>query len=282
MLKKRISVILVIGLVAIASRSPCAFAQGREYLRTRSGSLAAEEALNAEEEASSVKYFIAPNDEIDIFVWKNPELSKTIIIGPDGQISYPLIGRMQVSGLTTSQVEDKIREKLADQAEFIFPEDEIEIFFWENPYLTKTVTVEADGRISCPLIGRMQVSGLTISQLEDKIREKLAEKAKFISPEDEIEVFVWQNADLSKTIIVGSDGQMSYPLIGRMQVSGLTISQLEEQITEKLSEYIKRPQVLAMMKKFASRISVTRKKYTGQVSVMMQKYAGNKIVILVR
>jgi polysaccharide export outer membrane protein len=219
MLKKRISIILVIGLAAIASRFPDAFAQGREYLRTRSGSLAAEEDPSAGKETPSVEYFIAPDDEIDIFVWKNPDL-------------------------------------------------------------TKIVTVEADGQISYPLIGRMQVAGLTASQLEDKIREKVVEQTKFVSPGDEIEIFVWQNADLSKNVMVDPDGQISYPLIGRMQVTGLTISQLEKEITERLLEYVKHPQVSVTLKKFAGRVSVTRKKYAGQVSVTMKKFSGNKIIVL--
>jgi polysaccharide export outer membrane protein len=88
-----------------------ALAQGREYLRTRSGSLAAEQNLVPGQEAPKVEYFIAVDD---VFVWQNPDLSKSVIIGPDGQISYPLVGRILAVGLTPVQLEDKLKKKLSE------------------------------------------------------------------------------------------------------------------------------------------------------------------------
>jgi|GEM_PF-425291 len=263
----------------LSNKIPYAFCQGREYLRTRAGSLAAEE-TEVLGKRREIEYFIAPEDEIEIFVWQNPELTKTVVVGPDGYISHPLIGRIKVAGLSISKLEDKINQVLSEQAKFISIGDEIEIFVLKNPDLTKTVIVDSEGYLSYPPIGRIKVVGLSISELEDKIRQALSEQNKFIFSGDEIEIFVWQNPELSKNVLVGPDGYISYPLIGRIEAAGLTVSQLEEKIKEKLSEYIKSPQVSVTLKKFVSRVSVTRKKNIGQVSVTLKKFAGNKIIIL--
>jgi polysaccharide export outer membrane protein len=206
---RKVTLNFIIGaLLSLSYASPCAFAQGKEYLRTRAGSQAAEETAVSGKEAPQVEYFIAPDDVIEIFVWQNPDLTKDVTVDPDGQISHPITGRISVAGLA-------------------------------------------------------------IGQLEEKIQEKLVAQNKFISAGDVIEIFVWQNPDLNRDVTVDADGQISHPLIGRMQAAGLTIIQLEEIIREKFSEYIKAPQV-----------SVTRKKFAGKVFVTMKKFAGNKIIVL--
>jgi len=72
-----------------------------------------------------------------------------------------------------------------------------------------------------------------------------------IGANDEIEVFVWQNADLSKDVVVGPDGYISCPLVGRVMAAGLTLVKLEKVLTDELAKYIKYPKVSLMIKKFA-------------------------------
>jgi polysaccharide export outer membrane protein len=45
-------------------------------------------------------------------VWKEEALNREVRVLPDGSISFPLVGRIVVSGNTTSEVERKIREGL--------------------------------------------------------------------------------------------------------------------------------------------------------------------------
>jgi polysaccharide export outer membrane protein len=62
-----------------------------------------------------------------------------------------------------------------------------------------------------------------------------------IGPEDTVEVQVWKNADLSRTVTVRPDGKISLPLIGDVQAAGQTAAQLTEAVTEKLKTYYKEP-----------------------------------------
>lgn len=58
-----------------------------------------------------------------------------------------------------------------------------------------------------------------------------------LGPEDVIEVAVWHNEDLTRTVAIRPDGMVSLPLIGDIRATGLTANQLAEQITKRLSEY---------------------------------------------
>ncbi len=56
-------------------------------------------------------YKIGPEDVIEVGVWKEPDLSRTVIVRPDGKISLPLIGDVQAKGLTPIQLRDEIQKK---------------------------------------------------------------------------------------------------------------------------------------------------------------------------
>jgi polysaccharide biosynthesis/export protein len=64
-----------------------------------------------------------------------------------------------------------------------------------------------------------------------------------IGPGDEIEVFVWQNPDLSVNVPVRPDGKISTPLDEDMVAVGKTPTQLAHDIEMKLSEYVRSPHV---------------------------------------
>ncbi|HEY3784834.1 MAG TPA: XrtA/PEP-CTERM system exopolysaccharide export protein [Steroidobacteraceae bacterium] len=93
---------------------------------------------------------------------------------------------------------------------------------------------------------------------------KAAESPDYIiGPGDQIEVFVWQNADLSVNVPVRPDGKISTPLNEDMVAVGKTPSQLAHDIEMKLSEYVRSPHVNVIVVKPASVFSQV--KVIGQV-----------------
>ena len=57
-------------------------------------------------------YVIGPTDVLDISVWKEPEISRTVPVRPDGRISLPLLSDVQAAGLTPTQLAAHITESL--------------------------------------------------------------------------------------------------------------------------------------------------------------------------
>ena len=57
-------------------------------------------------------FLLGPEDELEITVWKNQELSRLTVIRPDGLISMPLIGDIQAAGLTSDALAQRITERL--------------------------------------------------------------------------------------------------------------------------------------------------------------------------
>jgi len=58
------------------------------------------------------EYRLGPDDVIQVFVWKEPELSTTVVVRPDGKVSLPLIGELPVNGKTALQLQTEVGQKL--------------------------------------------------------------------------------------------------------------------------------------------------------------------------
>ncbi len=62
---------------------------------------------------SSPDYLIGPGDNVNIFVWRQGELSSTVPVRPDGKISTPLVEDVQAAGKTPTQLARDMEELLS-------------------------------------------------------------------------------------------------------------------------------------------------------------------------
>jgi polysaccharide export outer membrane protein len=65
-------------------------------------------------QACAAEYLIGPEDVLDIAVWNNTEISRTVPVRPDGKISLPLLNDVRASGLTPMQLRDALATSLAE------------------------------------------------------------------------------------------------------------------------------------------------------------------------
>lgn len=68
--------------------------------------------LNATDSGGTPEYRLGPEDVIEVFVWKEMDLTTTVVIRPDGRISLPLTGELEASGKTAVQLQHEIAAKL--------------------------------------------------------------------------------------------------------------------------------------------------------------------------
>jgi len=61
---------------------------------------------------NGTEYLIGPGDGLNIFVWRNPELSATVPVRPDGRISVPLVEDVVAVGKTPTQLARDLEERL--------------------------------------------------------------------------------------------------------------------------------------------------------------------------
>jgi len=101
----------------------------------------------------------------------------------------------------------------------------------------------------------VQSSASSLSAASLRAAEKsslIVTKEYIIGPEDLLEITVWRNADLSKTVIVRPDGRISLPLVGDVTAVGKTPSQLTDEIATRLKDFKENPSVAIVVKEVNS------------------------------
>jgi polysaccharide export outer membrane protein len=103
-------------------------------------------------------YVIGPEDVLQITVWKNDTLSRSVPVRPDGKISLPLLHDVQASGLTAMQLRDKISRSLAE--------------FMPHPEVSVIVTDVRSFRVS--VMGEVQRPGVILLRSSTTVLEAIA------------------------------------------------------------------------------------------------------------
>ncbi|OJH34037.1 polysaccharide biosynthesis/export family protein [Cystobacter ferrugineus] len=83
-----------------------------------------------------------------------------------------------------------------------------------------------------------------------------------IGREDVLDVAVWRDGDLSRTLPVRPDGFISLPMVGEVRAEGRTPVELSEQIRESLKPYVQDPRVTVIVRE----VNSTRVFITGEVA----------------
>jgi len=68
---------------------------------------------DADEIATPHDYLIGPGDNVNIIVWRNPEISMSVPVRPDGKITTPLVEDLPASGKTSTKLARDIEETLS-------------------------------------------------------------------------------------------------------------------------------------------------------------------------
>lgn len=89
----------------------------------------------------SPNYLIGPGDTLQIFVWRNPELTSSVPVRPDGKISTPLVEDMVAVGKTPSQLARDIEKVLGE--------------FIRSPQVNVIVTIPVSAFSQVKVIGQV-------------------------------------------------------------------------------------------------------------------------------
>lgn len=101
-------------------------------------------ASSAAAQQQSPDYVVGPQDVLSITVWDQADLSGKFTVEADGSFTFPLVGRLQVGGLTLRAIETALKVKLADG-------------YFKDPQLTVTVDTYRSQRVF--IVGEVRVPG---------------------------------------------------------------------------------------------------------------------------
>jgi len=108
--------------------------------------------------SSPADYVLGVEDRLSISVWKEPELSRTVVIRPDGKITAPLVGEVQAAGRTSKQLSVDLTTALSR--------------FVKEPVVN--VTVEAVESCKVYVLGEVSTQGALVLRRRTRLLEAIA------------------------------------------------------------------------------------------------------------
>jgi len=117
----RVPITIAIVLLGLSS-APAAYPQQADKPPAQSGQAAPAPATKPDDappgKPAETGYVISPGDVLAVQVWKEPEVSTTVPVRPDGKISVPLLNDVQAAGLTatalTTDLTDRLKKYISD------------------------------------------------------------------------------------------------------------------------------------------------------------------------
>jgi polysaccharide biosynthesis/export protein len=133
---------------------------------------------------TSPLYLIQPNDVLQIFVYKEPNLSSKVTVRPDGRISFPLIQDLQAEGLNPGQLKNKIEEALKE--------------YLDAPNVT--VIVDAILSYKVFVTGKVGKPGMITSEKPINVLQALSLAGGFLEFANQAETVIIRNSGEDSTL----------------------------------------------------------------------------------
>ena len=129
-------------------------------------------------------YYVGPGDVLEISVWKDDALSRELIVPPDGVLSFPLIGDVNVASMSVPEIRVAIKKKLAEYV----------------PDASVSVILKQINSLKVYVIGQVKNPGEFPITLEAHVMQVLAQ-AKGLTPfaaERDIHILRYQGNKIEK------------------------------------------------------------------------------------
>ncbi|MFN0241783.1 MAG: polysaccharide biosynthesis/export family protein [Planctomycetota bacterium] len=142
-------------------------------------------------------YRLGVGDQLDVDVFRHPELALSTSVAPDGTIAFHQVGTLTAAGSTVEDLRERLTQALAP----LYPDPSVSIFLKQSDTRTarflelllshptgalREVKLAADGRVSLPGIGAVELAGRTTAEAEALLNEKLsaamASLAVYVTP----------------------------------------------------------------------------------------------------
>ena len=97
-----------------------------------------------------------------------------------------------------------------------------------------------------------------VENIQDRVLNDISDVQKsnnyILQSGDLVEIKVFMEKDMDRELRISSDGMVTFPLVGNVKIGGYSVSEAEQQLSEKLKYYIKNPQVSMLIKEYANKM----------------------------
>ena len=123
-----------------------------------------------------------------------------------------------------------------------------------NGPLAQPRAVQAQQAAAQPAAGPQQQADVEQRILQTALDLKNKTQLNYkIQPGDLLEITVFKENDMNRTVRISGNGTITFPLAGNLKLADLSVPEAEALLAEKLSEFLVKPQVTALIKEYGNK-----------------------------
>ncbi len=104
--------------------------------------------------------------------------------------------------------------------------------------------------VSTPSTVQTKMLNQDVTSALQKVRSS---QAYVLQPGDLVDIQVYMEDDMNRVLRLSGNGTITFPLVGNIKLSGLTLEQAEQRLASRLTSYIKYPQVSMLVKEYGNK-----------------------------
>lgn len=104
--------------------------------------------------------------------------------------------------------------------------------------------------VSTPSTVQTKMLNQDVTSALQKVRSS---QAYVLQPGDLVDIQVYMEDDMNRVLRLSGNGTITFPLVGNVKLSGLTLEQAEQRLASRLTSYIKHPQVSMLVKEYGNK-----------------------------
>ncbi|MBP5617092.1 MAG: polysaccharide export protein [Elusimicrobiaceae bacterium] len=110
------------------------------------------------------------------------------------------------------------------------------------------------GCSSAPVEKDSALSGnITRQDVSNALQQVRSSQAYILQPGDLVDIKVYMEDNMDRVLRLSGNGTVTFPLVGNIKLSGLTLEQAEQKLANRLTEYIRQPQVSMLVKEYGNK-----------------------------
>jgi polysaccharide export outer membrane protein len=172
-------------------------------------------------------YQLQVGDEVSIVVPARADLSHQGVILRDGSIVLPVLGRVEIRGMTVPEAVAALERRY--RAHLNEPRIDLLVTRSVVPQLRENVTVLPDGTGTVPRLGSLPLRGRTVDEVAGDLSKRYG--AYYYQPK--VDVLVTRaTPTVNHKVTLLPDGRVTLPLVGAARVGGMTVEEASAALTK--------------------------------------------------
>ena len=109
------------------------------------------------------------------------------------------------------------------------------------------------GCTNASVMSQSTKDAVSTQEVTDALAQVRSSQSYVLQPGDLVDIRVYMEDDMNRVLRISGNGTVTFPLVGNIKIAGLSLEQAEQNLANRLTAYIRQPQVSMLVKEYGNK-----------------------------